>query len=41
MIQTKATWTLNDLEYHIAAQYGVTFASKQSYYELFQAASIR
>jgi putative transposase len=40
-LQTKQTWTLNELEYHIAAKYGVTFASKQSYYDLFEAARIR
>ncbi len=40
-LNTKDTWTLNELEYHIATVYGVTFASKQSYYELFEAARIR
>jgi putative transposase len=40
-LQTKEKWTLNELEYQIAAKYGVTFASKQSYYDLFEAARIR
>lgn len=40
-LQTKDTWTLNELEYQIAAKYGVTFASKQSYYDLFETARIR
>lgn len=39
-LQTKDKWTLNELEYHIASKYGVTFASKQSYYEIFDAANI-
>ncbi|MBC5798350.1 IS630 family transposase [Anabaena aphanizomenioides LEGE 00250] len=39
-LQTKEKWTLNELEYHIASKYGVTFASKQSYYEIFDAANI-
>lgn len=39
-LQTKNRWTLNELEYQIAAKYGVTFASKQSYYDLFEAAGI-
>lgn len=39
-LQTKETWTLNELEYQIASKYGVTFTSKQSYYDLFDAAHI-
>lgn len=39
-LQTKDRWTLNKLEYHIASEYGVTFSSKQSYYDLFDDASI-
>lgn len=39
-LQTKDRWTFNELEYHIASKYGVTFSSKQSYYDLFDAASI-
>lgn len=39
-LQTKDKWTLNELEYYIAAKYGVTFASKQSYYDLFETARI-
>ncbi|GCL37680.1 transposase [Sphaerospermopsis reniformis] len=39
-LQIKEKWTLNELEYHIASKYGVTFASKQSYYEIFDAANI-
>ena len=39
-LQTKDRWTLNELEYQIASKYGVTFSSKQSYYDLFDAASI-
>ncbi|MBW4457710.1 MAG: IS630 family transposase [Nostoc indistinguendum CM1-VF10] len=39
-LQTKDRWTLNELEYHIACKYGVTFASKQSYYDLFEIARI-
>ncbi|MBD6621330.1 IS630 family transposase, partial [Komarekiella sp. 'clone 1'] len=39
-LQTKDEWTLNELEYQIASQYGVTFESKQSYYDLFNEARI-
>ncbi|WP_218596779.1 hypothetical protein [Chroogloeocystis siderophila] len=38
-LQTKAKWTFNELEYHIASKCGVTFESKQSYYNLFIAGS--
>lgn len=37
---TKDRWTLNELEYEISHKYGVTFSSKQSYYDLFQEARI-
>ena len=37
---SKDRWTLNELEYHIASKYGVTFESKQSYYDLFKEARI-
>ena len=39
-LDSKDRWTFNELEYHIASKYGVTFSSKQSYYDLFDAASI-
>lgn len=39
-LHSKDSWTFNELEYHIASKYGVTFSSKQSYYDLFDAASI-
>ena len=39
-LQTEDRWTLNELKYQIASKYGVTFSSKQSYYDLFDAASI-
>lgn len=39
-LQTKDEWTLNELEYQIASKYGVTFESKQSYYDLFNEARI-
>lgn len=39
-LQTKDRWTLNELEYHIASKYEVTFSSKQSYYDLLDSASI-
>lgn len=37
---TKDRWTLNELEYEISHKYGVTFSSKQSYYDLFNEARI-
>lgn len=37
---TKQRWTLNELEYEISRKYGVTFSSKQSYYDLFNEARI-
>ncbi|BAZ18670.1 transposase (plasmid) [Calothrix sp. NIES-4071] len=39
-LQTKDSWTLNELEYQIASKYEVTFQSKQSYYDLFNEARI-
>lgn len=39
-LQIKDSWTLNELEYEIASKYGVTFQSKQSYYDLFNEARI-
>ncbi len=39
-LNTKQSWTLNELEYHIVDQYGVVFESKQSYYDLFDEARI-
>jgi putative transposase len=39
-LQTKDEWTFNELEYQVASKYGVTFSSKQSYYDLFHEARI-
>lgn len=39
-LKTKDIWTLGELEYHLASEYDVTYASKQSYYDLFEAAGI-
>ena len=39
-LKQKSIWTLGELEYQLAAKYDVTYASKQSYYELFDAAGI-
>ena len=39
-LKTKESWTLNQLEYQIAPEYGVAFESKQSYYDLFKEARI-
>jgi putative transposase len=39
-LQTKEQWTFNELEYQLASKYGVTFESKQSYYDLFNEARI-
>jgi putative transposase len=39
-LQTKNEWTLNELEYQVASEYGVTFESQQSYYDLFHEARI-
>ncbi|MBX2863853.1 MAG: transposase [Leptolyngbyaceae cyanobacterium MAG.088] len=37
---TKDIWTLNELEYHLASEYGVSYESKQSYYNLFESAGL-
>lgn len=37
---SKNYWNLNELECYVAEQFGVTFAAKSSYYELFCAAGI-
>lgn len=39
-LQTKTIWELSELEHHLASQYGVGYESKQSYYDLFEAAGI-
>ncbi len=39
-LKQKQCWHLPDLQQHLDEQYGVEFASKQSYYELFHAARI-
>ncbi|WP_334879566.1 helix-turn-helix domain-containing protein [Nostoc sp.] len=39
-LKTKDKWNLSELEYEIASSYGVVFESKQSYYNLFDAAGI-
>lgn len=36
-LQTKDRWEVGELEYHLAEQYDVVYASKQSYYDLFEA----
>lgn len=33
----KNEWNLNELEYYVAVEFGVTFAAKSSYYDLFHA----
>ncbi len=40
-LQQKQYWHLPELQQHLDETYGVVFASKQSYYELFHAAGIR
>jgi len=37
---SKDIWTLNELEYHLASEYGVSYESKQSYYDLFESAGL-
>ena len=37
---TKDIWTLNELEYHLASEYEVSYESKQSYYDLFESAGL-
>jgi putative transposase len=39
-LQTKDTWELGELEYKLAFEYDVTYESKRSYYDLFDAAGI-
>jgi putative transposase len=39
-LQTKESWELSELEYQIAFEYDVTYESKRSYYDLFEAAGI-
>jgi putative transposase len=39
-LQTKDCWELGELEYKLAFEYDVVYESKQSYYQLFDAAGI-
>ncbi len=39
-LQTKESWELSELEYKLAFEYDVTYESKRSYYNLFEAAGI-
>ena len=39
-LQTKKIWELSELESHLAEHYDVVYESKQSYYDLFEAAGI-
>lgn len=39
-LSTKDTWEMGDLEYKLAFDYDLTYESKQSYYDLFEAAGI-
>lgn len=39
-LQTKDCWELGELEYKLAEEYDVIYESKQSYYDLFEAAGI-
>jgi putative transposase len=39
-LQTKNCWELGELEYKLAFEYDVVYDSKQSYYDLFDAADI-
>jgi putative transposase len=39
-LQQKDIWTLNELEYHLANVYDVSYESSQSYYDLFEAAGL-
>ena len=39
-LQQKAIWELSELEHHLAEVYDVAYESKQSYYDLFEAAGI-
>lgn len=39
-LQTKERWEVGELEHHLAEQYDVVYESKQSYYDLFEAAGM-
>ena len=39
-LQTNDRWEVGELEYHLAEQYDVVYESKQSYYDLFEAAGM-
>lgn len=39
-LQTKEYWEISELEYKLAFEYDVVYESKQSYYDLFDAAGI-
>lgn len=39
-LQTKKNWELSELESHLAEHYDVVYESKQSYYDLFEAAGL-
>lgn len=39
-LENKNTWNLEELEYYVASEFGVTFAAKSSYYDLFHEAGI-
>ena len=39
-LQQKDIWTLGELEHHLASEYDLTYESKQSYYDLFEAAGL-
>ena len=39
-LQTKTCWELGELEYKLAFEYEIVYESKQSYYNLFNAAGI-
>lgn len=39
-LQTKNCWEMSELEYKLAFEYDVVYDSKQSYYDLFDAADI-
>jgi putative transposase len=39
-LQAKPIWEVSELEYHLAQHYDVVYESKQSYYDLFDAAGL-
>lgn len=39
-LQSKDCWEVGELEYHLAEQYDVVYESKQSYYDLLEAAGM-